>query len=146
MRNWKFSKFIRTKANTLDFEKDIVLLVGVAFRITRERLEAKIQILGILYYEHYGMMEDSFLVNWYDESSKWLKKVNKSTVFAFPLLKETQLLYDSTLFVTTDVIQQQGLQHNTFACIDFLMLFVLVSVVYDCERTTKTDYSEVADH
>lgn len=33
-----------------------------------------------------------------------------------------------------------------FVCIDFLMFFVLVSVVYDCERIIKIDYSEVVDY
>lgn len=57
------------KAKKLHFEKIDNLLYEpsahmVAFRITRERLEAWIRSLGILCYEHYGKMEDSYLVDW----------------------------------------------------------------------------------
>lgn len=115
----------------------------VGFRITRERLEAWIRALGILYYEHYGKMEDSYLVDWYDEPTEWLDEGNKSICIG--LLKETQLLYKVTLFVTTGVIQAQGLQHNLFTCNDFPMLLILVNAICDHEISTGTMNCEVAD-
>ncbi|VDI42375.1 Hypothetical predicted protein [Mytilus galloprovincialis] len=43
----------------------------VACRIKRNRLEAWIRALGILYYEHFGKKAELYQVDWYDDPHQW---------------------------------------------------------------------------
>ena len=95
----------------------------VAFRIKRERLEPWIKSLHILYYDHYGQT-DPLTVKWYDEPIEWTDDENKTT--CIDLMKNDQLLYKITLFISTGVVQAQGNNNQSFSTTDFPILKMLV--------------------
>jgi hypothetical protein len=103
----------------------------IAFRIPRSRLEGWIRALGILYYEHYGDHTNIYHVDWYDEPSQWSSSDHSdvSRSICIGLVKDTKLLFKLKLFITTGVIQVQGLQKDLFIKNDFPTLVSLVDAL-----------------
>ncbi len=97
----------------------------VACRIkSADRISPWIHALGILYFDHFGNMSDDFTVHWYDEADTWKNEGNRA--ICIDLTKNMQLLYKITLFVTTGVLQAQGLSKDLFMNRDFPVLKNLV--------------------
>ncbi|CAG2209756.1 unnamed protein product [Mytilus edulis] len=99
----------------------------VACRIKRNRLEAWIRALGVLYYEHFGKKAELFQVDWYDDPHQWEGEGNKA--ICINLTNDKQLIYKITLFITTGVLQAQGLSKDLFTTRDFPTLIKLVNSI-----------------
>ncbi|CAC5393287.1 unnamed protein product [Mytilus coruscus] len=99
----------------------------VAYRIKRNRLEAWIRVLGILYYEHFGKKAELYQVDWYDDPHQWEGEGNKA--ICIDLTIDKQLLYKITLFISTGVLQAQGLSKDLFMTRDIPTLIALVNSV-----------------
>ncbi|CAC5387728.1 unnamed protein product [Mytilus coruscus] len=98
-----------------------------ACRIKRNRFEAWIRALGILYYEHFRKKAKLYQIDWYDEPHQLESEGNKS--ICIDLINNKQLLYKITLFITTGVLQAQGLSKDFFTTREFPTLIALVNSV-----------------
>ena len=99
-----------------------------ACRISADRIYLLIKALRLLYYEHYGN-DVNFKVNWFDDPEMWEIEGSKSISIKISNKSKT-LLYKITFFLTTETLQAEGINYNTFVTKDFPCLKTFVGTSF----------------
>jgi hypothetical protein len=90
----------------------------VTFYTSSDRIQAWIKTLDIYYYDNLGKDQD-LEIEWRDDPIEWKDPNNSANSIVIEILKNEQLQYNVTFFVTTGTIRVQGTCYRQFAEVHF---------------------------